>query len=191
MAEAHFDFTRRQRFGAHHVVAHLIAAQQIAEILLVQRGERLRQVAGAGAAREMVVVVDIFLRQHQRHVRKAAGSGAPAMFARAAFEQIAQQRAAREQRQARRLPDRFGIEDVGDAAQDFVLDVDRHGHSPSKDGAPAALNASRGQRKNSKWLPPADRKLMGWPMMGKIARLVPHDSRKWPSTKAPPPHRAK
>jgi hypothetical protein len=45
--------------------------------------------------------------------------------------------------------------------------------------------------KNSRWLPPADRKLMGWPMIGKIARLVPHESSRWPSTKAAPPHSTK
>ena len=45
--------------------------------------------------------------------------------------------------------------------------------------------------KNSRCEPPAERKLIGCPMIGKIARLVPHDKSRCPSTKAAPPHRAK
>jgi hypothetical protein len=114
VAEAHLDFARGQFFVADHVVAHFVAPQEIAEVLLVQRRQALGQVAYAGAAREMAVVVDFFLRQGQRHVREAAGGSAAALLARSAFEQVAQQRTAREQGQPRRLPDRLGAEHIVD-----------------------------------------------------------------------------
>lgn len=90
MAEAHFDLARLQVVRAGDVVAHLVGAQQVAEVLLVQRGQRVGQLAGAVAAREVVIVVDVFLRQAQRHVGEAARGGAAAVFARAAFQQVAQ-----------------------------------------------------------------------------------------------------
>ncbi|MBW8902186.1 MAG: hypothetical protein JF619_29665 [Massilia sp.] len=114
MAEAHFHFARRQVLGADDVVAHLVALQQVAEILLVQRRQALRQVAHAGAARGVPVIVHFFLRQHQGDMGKAAGDGVAALFARRAFQQVAQQRTAREQRQPRRLPDGVGVENVVD-----------------------------------------------------------------------------
>jgi hypothetical protein len=61
----------------------------------------------------VAVVVDVVLRQHQRHMGEAAGGGAPAVLARRAFEQVAQQRLARKQRQARRLPQRLRVENIG------------------------------------------------------------------------------
>jgi hypothetical protein len=77
VAELDFDFARRQLLGADHVVAHLVAAQQVAEILLVQAASALGQVAHAGAARQVAVVVDFFLGSSQRHVRKAARGARP------------------------------------------------------------------------------------------------------------------
>jgi hypothetical protein len=126
VAELDLHFARRDALVARNKIAHFIATEQVAEILLVQRGQRLRQVAHARAAGQVTVVVDVVLRQHQRHVREAAGGGAAAQFARRTFEQIAQQRAAREQRQTGRLPQRVGVEHVFYLAQDFVLDIDRH-----------------------------------------------------------------
>lgn len=49
-------------------VAHRVAAHQVGEIALVQRGQRLFQLARAGAARQVVIVVDVFLRQRNDHV---------------------------------------------------------------------------------------------------------------------------
>jgi hypothetical protein len=126
VAEAHLDLAGRQVLGADHVVAHVVAVQQVAEILLVQRRQALGQVAHARAAREVAVVVDFFLRQGQRDVREAAGGGASALFARRALQQVAQQRTAREQGQPGRLPDRLGAEHVVDPGKGFVLYVDRH-----------------------------------------------------------------
>jgi len=103
-----------QVLGADDVVTHLVALQQVAEILLVQRRQALRQVAHAGAARQVPVIVHFLLRQHQGDMGKAAGGGVAALFARRAFQQVAQQRTAREQRQPWRLPDGVGVEDVVD-----------------------------------------------------------------------------
>ncbi len=92
MAKLDFDLARTDRSGADHVVAHFVATEQVAKIFLVQGGQRLRQVACTGAARQVAVVVYLFLRQ--RHMRKAADSMAATVFARAALEQVAQQRLA-------------------------------------------------------------------------------------------------
>jgi hypothetical protein len=60
------------------------------------------------------VIVHFFLRQHQDDMGKAARGGVTPLFARRAFEQVAQQRAAREQRQPGRLPEGVRVEDVVD-----------------------------------------------------------------------------
>ena len=116
MAELDLHFARIEVVAAQHVVAHFVAAEQVAEILLVQGGQRLRQVAHARAAGQVTVVVDLVLRQHQGHVREAAGGRAAALLARGALEQVAQQRTAREQREARRLPQGVGVEHILDLA---------------------------------------------------------------------------
>jgi hypothetical protein len=126
VAELDLHLARRQRFGADDVVAHVVAFQEVAEILLVQGRKGGGQVAHAGAAGQVAVVVDVFLGQHQRHVRKAAGGVAPALLARRAFQQVAQQRLACKQGHAGGLPQGVGIEDIADFSQYLVLYVDRH-----------------------------------------------------------------
>ena len=135
MAKFDLHLARFERLGADHVVAHLVALQQVAEILLVQGRQRRCQVAHARPAAQVAVVVDVFLRQHQRHMREAARGRAPTLLARRAFEQVAQQRLARKQGHAGSLPQGVGIEDIADFSQHLVLYIDRHDYLSSNDCA--------------------------------------------------------